>query len=465
MKRPSIAPLAVAITLLFVFSTSCRKLATEPTIKSYMETVNDDRNLSSTGIPLSRAKEIATLFLQSKNKSMPVSIKSAETVVKNGVPYMHIINANNNAGFVVISADSLYVPILAHSDKGNFNKQEMSPGLAVWFNVHGDNMQYIRTQKGRRVDSIVKINKMAWVALDKDYHISTNSGGGATSEFVRRVNDYDLNPTTTLTGYYVYNDYQAPLLQTNWHQEYPFNTYCPPLSYGGGNVPAGCTPIAMAQIMNFWQYPSAYDWSSTNTWPHTEAARLIHDIGTTTGPFFMGSFTSYGDNASGTNDAYCPYVFNDFGYSSADRTTSISDQILWGRKNGTVYAGLLVDEVLNHHRPVVVGGNSDVDHPWWISPIGLVEVPGGVGHSWVADGCDRTTRIYEYTTTYNPELQGLFPPTISEVIYTQGLLHMNWGWGAGYNTGWYDYSTNYTQQSATKPDFTYFQIIIYNIHP
>ena len=41
-----------------------------------------------------------------------------------------------------------------------------------------------------------------------------------------------------------------PLIQTAWHQNKPYNAYCP------DGMLAGCVAIAMAQVMNYYRYPS-----------------------------------------------------------------------------------------------------------------------------------------------------------------------------------------------------------------
>ena len=43
----------------------------------------------------------------------------------------------------------------------------------------------------------------------------------------------------------------GPLLTTEWHQDYPFNRYTP--IKGEKHAPAGCVPIAIAQVVNYHQ--------------------------------------------------------------------------------------------------------------------------------------------------------------------------------------------------------------------
>lgn len=462
---------ALVLTTLF----SCKKETASVSEKNYMQTTITDMKTDSTSVILSLATELAQKFLQSKNPNITITIKNAETIIKNGIPYIHIINTNNNAGFAMIAADSIYAPILAYDSIGNFNKNNLNAGLALWFNKHGRNLAYIRTNKSASIDSIIKSNKNLWLSLGEKYGIQKTQN----EQPEMRTMEIDMNPTTTVS-YSGYSQSVGPLCQSYWNQTYPYNLYCPSGSYGG-HVPAGCVPVAMAQIMHYWNFPTTYNHSimpfslvvtpyASNVSGYNETARLIHNIGTTDitkWTQFTGQFVSYDDAGSSANDYYCPSVFGEFGYSSASRTETVSDQILWGAKNGTVYSGLLIDEIINNQRPCLVsgyGGQND------IFGLGIVYYPYfDQGHSWVCDGCNQNILITTYTTTYNPIAEGIYPPTIVEVISRQGYLHMNWGWGpyslgGDNNNGWYNYNINYSN-APNGTDYGYFQTIVYNIHP
>jgi hypothetical protein len=45
----------------------------------------------------------------------------------------------------------------------------------------------------------------------------------------------------------------GPLLETAWHQDYPFNINCP--IGDGGRTYVGCTPLAAAQLVRYYQWP------------------------------------------------------------------------------------------------------------------------------------------------------------------------------------------------------------------
>ncbi|MBY0480349.1 MAG: C10 family peptidase [Chitinophagaceae bacterium] len=150
----------------------------------------------------------------------------------------------------------------------------------------------------------------------------------------------------------------------------PYNQYCPNGTFSGGHMPPGCVPVAMAQVMRFWSFPTSYNYGIMpkslfvdpyylNISGYNETARLISDIGShdiTKWTQIPGQFVTYSDKGTSTNDYYCPSVFGDFGYTSASRTETVSDQILWGAKNGLSYAGLLSNELSTNLRPCIMGG-------------------------------------------------------------------------------------------------------------
>ena len=47
----------------------------------------------------------------------------------------------------------------------------------------------------------------------------------------------------------------APMLQTRWDQNSPYNYYCP--RSGAMRCPTGCVATAMAQVMKYWEYPAS----------------------------------------------------------------------------------------------------------------------------------------------------------------------------------------------------------------
>lgn len=390
----------VSVPLLLLYS--CSKIT--PENHAIVQTVTRNIILDSNTITLSAATNIAQAFLQTKNKNFNITIKDAQTIVKNGKPYFHIVNANK--GFAILSPDSLYCPILAYDSIGNFSfaDKDLNPGLIRWLNKQAIELDFIRNTKNAYTDSIGTTNKVLWRSINRSLTHSINNQSNNTN----RINNQPITfsfPTTPISSVPVdyYTEYKVgPLCATFWDQGWPYNQYCPVIN--GTQAPTGCVPTAMAQIMCFWKIPATYNWgtmatkvnsSSSATDPsihpesYTESARLMNDIGNTwimslTG--FPSQFANYGSSQTSADDAYCPAILSGFGYSSADRTISIANQVISGAVNGTSYAGLLTNDIQNNNRPCIVSGYTD-ETGW------PFQWPIGQGHTWVCDGSDILTFI------------------------------------------------------------------------
>ncbi len=498
--------LCTAISLI-----SCRKEFSSQNAIVEISTQQDFKS-SPTGVSLAEAENLAIRFLESKlsakkiavaglqTTTSSISVKNALTIVKKGKPYFHLVNTNK--GYVLLAPDSLYAPILAYDSIGSFSfdTKDLNTGLVRWLNKHAYELDYVRNNKNKKLDSIGASNKKLWKIFggtSKEYgSISTmNSSKKHKTDGV----GLNVTPPVLIASdpiYFSTNTTVGPLCQTAWSQDYPYNQYCPAGTGGAateGHMPTGCVATAMAQIMYYWQWPNTYDWNSmvklinpanSSTLPtnnpggFTESARLVSDIGYTGGPVFINAasgfstsqFMYYTTGGSSADDAYCPYVFGAFNYSSSTRTESISSQIFSGEKNGTTYADLLTSEVQNY-RPCILSGYSEEVHPWYLGLVGLLlwEPLSYTGHSWVCDGSDVTTFYSGHIDTYQSFWGDITYETYYDYTITNRYLHMNWGWGPTYqtgtsNNGWFNCDINYTAAPSGR-DYSLFQTVIYNIHP
>jgi len=290
-------------------------------------------------------------------------------------------------------------------------------------------------------------------------------------------------PPNAVSQKYTYAPYSTqfnsvgPLCTTFWAQGNPFNIDCPTYIDNNGltqHDPAGCVPVAMAQVMNFWKASSNYNFKimpvgtesyASNVAGYNEIARLLHDIGITSNNVPNQDFVSYGTSESSANDAYCPLVFTQFGIFSSQRTESISNQELSGQNEGTYFSSLLNNEVFNNNRPCLLGGYTGFN-----TFLGIYTPTNG--HEWVCDGTQSTVVYYFRITTFY-DINGNPISSINSAPYVYSsitLLHMNWGWGpfelgGQNNNGWYNEAVDYTNSPDSNGDFQYFQTVIYNIHP
>ena len=138
-------------------------------------------------------------------------------------------------GFVIISADDCYRPIVGYSDEGVFETENMSPELKYYL----DNIA-----EGR---SHARISDQS-AEVEAEWQLFAETG---------RLLSFNKGKTATY------------LVQTKWNQDSPYNKFCPLASGGsGGRAYAGCVATAMSQVMKYWNYPEHGMGSHTYIYGH-----------------------------------------------------------------------------------------------------------------------------------------------------------------------------------------------------
>lgn len=300
------------------------------------------------------------------------------TMVKQ-VKGLYVFNVENNGGFIIVSNDDRAVPILGYSDSGAIDPNNMPDNMLAWLQGYADEIAWLQQHSSNANDSIPKIARHAPIAK------------------------------TDIT----------PLVTTKWDQGAPYNNMCP--TYSGNNkAVTGCVATAMAQVMNYHQWPQ----SATSAIPGyiTYSYSLnLSDLPATTfdWDYMQNSYSSSATGASADAVAelmqYCGYsVEMDYGPSSGSNTdmvaaalkayydynTTTTQFVSRSMYTATKWANLIYHELANN-RPVVYGGMSS-----------------GGGHEFVCDGYK-----YENGTDF---------------------FHINWGWSG--------VSDNYFVLSALDPD-------------
>lgn len=229
-------------------------------------------------------------------------------------------------------------------------------------------------------------------------------------------------------------DHVAPLIETKWQQEAPFNNDVQKDDKGKPYL-VGCVAITMTQIMRYYKYPAVgkgsnsytmngetlsadfsatpYQWDKMlpiyekGKYTDEEAkavSELMRQVGISVNmdykPGFSSSYTMSAQNALINNFRYNPNM-NRY-------TRNFYSEQEWMD---------MVYKELSEQRPIYYSGN---DSKW------------DNGHAFVIDG-------------YNAE----------------GKVHVNWGWG-GYQDGFFDIGILTPENSG---DYSYFQDMIVGIHP
>jgi hypothetical protein len=170
------------------------------------------------------------------------NVKGVETVKDGtGTALYHVVHLAPS-GFVIVAADDQIGPIVAFAAKGAFNRsvknalraladKDLASRLAQ-ARSHPDAVRFVRAHK-------------QWQHLE-----GSNSPPAGTAAYVASVSSV----------------WVAPFLPSLWDQETVrdegklacYNYYTPPYAAGStSNYPSGCVATGMAQLMYYFQYPTA----------------------------------------------------------------------------------------------------------------------------------------------------------------------------------------------------------------
>ena len=168
------------------------------------------------------ARKVASTFLNSNGAKAEVQLTDLSRAA--GFANLYIFTTEPT-GFVVMAADDRVQPILGYSFTSSFGATDMPDNLRSWLQSYNDQIQH---------------------AIDNQTR--------ATAQTKRQWQQLAEGNTRAATATPVV----APLLQTKWGQDYPFNDQCPV-----GTV-SGCVATAMAQIMKYWEWPVSGTGTHTN---------------------------------------------------------------------------------------------------------------------------------------------------------------------------------------------------------
>ena len=164
----------------------------------------------------------ATFMLQHRSGVSIQSTPASAPMMRAGAtsqPSYYVFNTNGNQGYVIVSGDNRTTQILGYSDSGSFDPAHVPANMQVWLDNY--------TQQ------IAALDKMGITAADWTLRTA--------------------QPTRNSI---------SPMLTSNWDQATPYWNRCPEfMSIENGDTIGefaytGCVATAMAQIMNYYKYPS-----------------------------------------------------------------------------------------------------------------------------------------------------------------------------------------------------------------
>ena len=365
------------------------------------------------------AKSMAQSFW---NMKYPSRSNTSLQIVQQPYENLYIFKNENGAGFIIMAANDICMPILAYSQDNNWDETLMPDNIKTWIKKYDQEIAAVVEAQLQPTHEITS----QWQNL--------------------RTNHFPLP---------IHRDAVEPLLTTRWNQSAPYNNLCPMV--GETHCVTGCVATAMAQIMKYWNYPPQgtgsysytchendhYDYEgvqsadfehTTYDWEHmrdnyygyctetekTAVATLMHHCG-------VSVAMMYGTNGSGAYSILNNYYYSQ-GYRSAEYafrenfgySINLHGEYRDNYHESTWLTMLKTD--LNAAQPIYYSGSSEAG-----------------GHAFVCDGYDASD-----------------------------YFHFNWGWG-GSNDGYFwiseltpgsggigggNYSFNQNQQAifGIKPD-------------
>ena len=301
--------------------------------------------------------------LKSRSKDYTISTK-----VDNSKALFHVVNFQDG-GFMILSSTKKVSPILAESENGNFDINDPNNPTFIW---QAEMSEYINRQNALPFDS-VKEAYYEWQTLLYNDHAlpltlskpSSRSDGEDISQekymelqtlvmeerLKWQAQGYKVYAITELVGdeewsnyaqqrareavFPLYENYWESLcfivehdeiefndkyqvIKTQWHQEYPYNRYCPIVENKATDV--GCGPLAIGQIMYHYEYPNIFNWANMKTGDHAnddfQIASMLREIGNK-------CQTKYTKNGSETDYKPMKKALEDYGYNVNPGYTTI----------------------------------------------------------------------------------------------------------------------------------------------
>ena len=379
-----------------------------------------------------------------------VAIKDIQTVSsESGEPLLYVVNYADNKGFTVISATKNYTPVLAYSEEGYLNVNDESFTNNIFMdeyktyiesvvNVESDSLRQryaidwsFYEKKPEAVNSRAytdaqiqqELNNARTYYTNQGYEVhslnaatSLIQGAGGQSGTERAngfINDicsrtpqqYDCMDVTLLLVKRTNAQY-GQYLSTNWHQNTP---YC----VDAQNGLAGCATIAVTQLMKYFEWPVASEWTYQFNWSdiRTSWTGSVNSLSFSE-KYFMNSVRekmnpTYNENSTSITISNMVSALRYYDYIVTEQNYSRTLAATYAKTN-----------------PFIMTGNS-----------------GNNGHAWVCDGYKINSVQYAAYMIDRDFHEYTFFPGMTDIL--SEYFHMNIGWGTGYNAWFYQDAVNF----------------------
>lgn len=449
---------------------ACEKLSPKDYSSSLSEThISVLRTKSSSNNPSSLETVVITKERAGKivRESFPNKrLISLKDIMKQDKVVMYV--ASFEEGWALVSADNRSDRILAYSEHGSFDPNDIpNPGARFWFEMMKS-----------------EIASLPEISISTSNEENDNSRRGMIPRWYwirTRVVDSLINQTTYDSGH---------LMTTTWGQMNPWNAKCPSYTYLGvlHHCPTGCVATAMSQIL----YYLHNNIEKPNGLYHT-VGFSNPSLSSYNGTFYRSNYTEPSSRwedmpleKTGSNTGYVADLMIDVGnrvhmtytvngsYASSTQYAKDAFSAYGVACDTSSYQVYNVIASIKNGSPVMVRANNE----------------NNAGHAWVIDGLRENLNVYAYKDVwhliyavdpgldlievYSPEEMALIDPDMYEGKTITGtysgitncFVLMNWGYDdndtiLAYNDVYYSAWNNASWEVNTTT-YSYNKRIFYN---
>ena len=356
-------------------------------------------------VDLNRARTIGAKFVSANTTMKSATANDLQLITtyrtSSDVAAFYVFNLDN--GFVIVSADDCATPILAYSDRGTFDMENIPVQMQSYLDVYVKEIEY-----------------------GIEHRVNDESSAKQWDMVQKHGMKYGVKGDRVVT----------PLLgNTIWNQSCYYNNLCPSDSQGPcEHVYAGCVATAMGQVMHYWSYPE--HGSGSHTYTPDGYSTQTANFGATTYdwtnmPDYINAYSPANQiNAIATLLWHCGISVNMmYGY---DGSGAYSSDVPYALKNYFIYSDDLYGQYRSNYTydnwVSMLKANLDLGYPLYYSGS---DINGGGGHAFVCDGYD-----------------------------ANDMFWFNWGWSGNQNA-----YCAIDALIAGSYQFNNYQYAIFNIHP
>ena len=193
-------------------------------------------NASATSVTKDNAAKVAKNYFSEviiPNGTSPSTVISESfDIKKDGNTVLYVFNFEKG-GYVIVSAEDRFTPILGYSPDGYYDQNNMPDGFKFLLEEFADMIAFIREKD---------------LAAEPEY----------PERWERLAGDNPMDRGTMMVI--------VEPMTALWNQDFPYNYYAPTEDGGpGGRAYAGCVATAMSIIMYYWRWP----WQGTGEKTYT----------------------------------------------------------------------------------------------------------------------------------------------------------------------------------------------------